>query len=196
MLGAMVNNIGASQTFMVTYTDGSTTTLNQNMSDWFNAAGWPGESVISCSEDRNFDDGTTQADSVCRLRLSNSSDPTKTVQTLQLPATRNIVMLALDLTTPSIPGTFVYTRPQVRSNRWERIRYRSTFTPTDTMDYQPASATVQLVVDTADQQLTPTISWPTPAPIPYGTLLSATQLDAVAMGRQGPRPWSPPISCR
>ena len=54
MLGAMVNNIGASQTFVVTYTDNSTLTFTQNMSDWFNVKGWPGESVISCSEDRNF----------------------------------------------------------------------------------------------------------------------------------------------
>jgi hypothetical protein len=65
MLGAMVNNIGASQTFTVTYTDGTTTQVTQNMSDWVYAAGWPGESVVNCNYDRNFDNGTTQADSVC-----------------------------------------------------------------------------------------------------------------------------------
>ena len=46
-----------------------------------------------------------------------------------------------------------------------------TFTPTDTTDYKPASATVQLLVDNPPAPIvTPTISWPTPAPITYGTL--------------------------
>ena len=48
----------------MTYTDGTKTVLNQNMSDWFNAAGWPGESVVNCSEKRNYQDGTSQPDSV------------------------------------------------------------------------------------------------------------------------------------
>jgi sugar lactone lactonase YvrE len=50
----------------------------------------------------------------------------------------------------------------------------ATFTPTDTVDYTTATATVNLTVTKA----TPTISWATPAAIPYGTALSATQLDA------------------
>ncbi len=84
MLGAMVNNIDRGQTFIVTYTDGSTTTFNQNMSDWFNAAGWPGESVVSCSEDRNFSDGTTihQPDSVCVYGYQIPLDATKTVKSV------------------------------------------------------------------------------------------------------------------
>ena len=69
MLGAMVNNINAAQTFTVTYTDGTTTVFNQNMSDWFNAAGWPGESVVNCSEKRNFEDGNTQPALSLRVRL-------------------------------------------------------------------------------------------------------------------------------
>jgi hypothetical protein len=51
-----------------------------------------------------------------------------------------------------------------------------TFTPTDTTDYTPASASVTLTVNKA----TPTITWPTPAAITYGTPLSATQLNATA----------------
>ena len=55
MLGAMVNNIGASQQFTVTYTDNTTTQVTQNMSDWVYADGWPGESVVNCNFDRNFE---------------------------------------------------------------------------------------------------------------------------------------------
>jgi hypothetical protein len=183
MLGAMVNNIGAAQTFIVTYTDNSTQTFNQKMSDWFNAAGWPGESVINCSEQRNFDDGTTQPDSVCVYGYQIPLNVNKTVKSVQLPNTRNIVMLSMDLTTPAIPGTFVYTPPAGTVEPVGTDTLSVTFTPTDTTDYKPASATVQLVVENAPAPVvTPTISWPTPAPITYGTLLGPTQLDAVAMG--------------
>src|ERR1019366_10040851 len=43
------------------------------------------------------------------------------------------------------------------------------FTPTDTTDYALASATVTLTVN----QATPVITWNAPAPITYGTALSA-----------------------
>ena len=50
------------------------------------------------------------------------------------------------------------------------------FTPTDTTDYNTASAGVALTVNKA----TPTITWATPAAINDGTPLSATQLNATA----------------
>jgi hypothetical protein len=49
-----------------------------------------------------------------------------------------------------------------------------TFTPTDTTDYTTATATVNLTVN----QVTPSITWATPAAITYGTALSMAQLDA------------------
>jgi hypothetical protein len=78
--------------------------------------------------------------------------------------------------TATVPGTFAYTPaagvvltagPQTLS---------VTFTPTDTTDYTNATATVPLVVS----QATPTITWATPAAIPYGTALGAAQLNATA----------------
>ena len=190
MLGAMVNNINPTQTFIVNYTDGSTTNYTQNMSDWYNAAGWSGEAVVSCSEDRNYSDGntaSTQADSVCVYGYQIPLDATKTVKSVQLPDTRNIVMLAMDLATPSIPGTYVYTPPAGTIEPVGTDTLSVTFTPADTTTYQPVSGTVQLVVEPPVNFITTTtISWPTPAPITYGTPLSSTQLDAVAMG--SPRP--------
>jgi hypothetical protein len=195
LLGAMVNNIDPpndTQTFTVTYTDGTTATLNQNMSDWFNAAGWPGESVVNCAEKRNFDDGTQQADSVCVYGYDIPLDPTKTVQSVTLPNNPNIVMLAMDLTTPNIPGTFVYTPPSGTVEPVGTDTLSVTFTPTDTVDYLPVSGTVNLVVaNPVGTAVTPTISWPTPANIPYGTALSSTQLNAVAMGIPRPTPAIP-----
>ena len=49
-----------------------------------------------------------------------------------------------------------------------------TFTPTDTVDYTTATATVSITVNKA----APTITWAAPAAITYGTALSATQLNA------------------
>jgi hypothetical protein len=192
MLGAMVNNIGASQTFIVTYTDNSTLTFTQNMSDWFNVKGWAGESVVSCSEDRNFEDGTTQPDSACLFGYQIPLDPTKTVASVQLPGTRNIVFLSMDLTTPSIPGTFTYTPPAGTIEPVGTDTLSVVFTPTDTTTYQSASASVQLLVYPPPTPIvTTTINWPTPAPITYGTPLSATQLDATAMGLARPTPVTP-----
>jgi hypothetical protein len=50
------------------------------------------------------------------------------------------------------------------------------FNPTDSIDYTPVAATVTLQVN----QTTPTIKWPNPAPITYGTPLSSVQLNATA----------------
>jgi sugar lactone lactonase YvrE len=192
MLGAMVNNISAGQTFVVTYTDGTTTTLNQNMSDWVYAKGWPGESVVNCNFDRNFEDGTTQADSVCVYGYQIPLNSAKTVKNIPLPGTRNIVMLAMDLTTPPIPGTFVYTPPAGTIEPVGTDTLSVVFTPTDTIDYTNATASVQLVVDPPVTPIeTTTIAWPTPANITYGTALSAVQLDAVATAGSRPTPVTP-----
>ena len=51
-----------------------------------------------------------------------------------------------------------------------------TFTPTDTTDYTTVTQTTTIDVN----QATPTISWPAPAAITYGTALGSTQLDATA----------------
>ncbi len=195
MLGAMVNNTAASQTFIVTYTDNSTLTFTQNMSDWFNVKGWAGESVINCSEDRNFSDGTNhsiQPDSACLFGYQIPLDQTKTVASVQLPGTRDIVMLSMDLTTPPIPGTFTYTPPAGTIEPVGTNTLSVVFTPNDTTHYQSASATVKLLVYPPPTPIvTTTINWATPAPIAYGTPLSATQLDATAMGLARPTPVTP-----
>jgi hypothetical protein len=51
---------------------------------------------------------------------------------------------------------------------------KATFTPADTADYTTATATVTLTVN----QATPTIIWPAPVAITYGTALGGAQLDA------------------
>ena len=79
--------------------------------------------------------------------------------------------------TASVAGTFVYT-PALGAvlNAGAGQTLSVTLTPTDAANYTTATATVSITVTKA----TPTIAWPTPAGITYGTALSATQLDATA----------------
>jgi hypothetical protein len=79
--------------------------------------------------------------------------------------------------TASVPGTFVYnptTGTVLPAGAGQTLSVA--FTPTDTADYNSATKTVSITVTKA----TPTITWPTPAPIAVGTPLSSTQLNATA----------------
>ena len=77
--------------------------------------------------------------------------------------------------TASVAGTFSYS-PASGVLTAGSHTLSVTFTPTDGTDYTSATSTVALTVN----QATPTISWPTPVAISYGTHLSATQLNATA----------------
>ena len=76
----------------------------------------------------------------------------------------------------NVAGTFLYN-PAAGTvlNAGTQI-LSATFRPTDSTDYSTAVATVMLTVNKAAS----IISWATPAPITYGTLLSSMQLDATA----------------
>ena len=76
----------------------------------------------------------------------------------------------------SLPGNFVYTSATGAVLAAGSQPLSATFTPTDFTDYTTALGNVTLAVNKA----TPTITWPTPAAITYGTVLSATQLNATA----------------
>jgi hypothetical protein len=78
--------------------------------------------------------------------------------------------------TASVAGTFSYSSVLGTVLKPGPQMLTVTFTPTDGADYTPATATVVLTVNRAN----PVITWATPAAINYGTLLSATQLNATA----------------
>ena len=75
-----------------------------------------------------------------------------------------------------IPGSFAYD-PAPGAQPTAGIQTLSvTFTPTDTVDYSIATATVPIMV----YQVKPVLSWATPAAVPYSTPLGVTQFDATA----------------
>jgi RHS repeat-associated protein len=78
--------------------------------------------------------------------------------------------------TSTVAGSFAYT-PALGTVLPTGLQTLSvTFTPQDTTDYNIATATVTLIVN----QVTPVITWNTPAAVPVGTALSSTQLNATA----------------
>src|SRR4029077_14401168 len=79
--------------------------------------------------------------------------------------------------TASVAGTFAYSPAAgfvLSAGTAQTLSV--TFTPTDAANYTTATQTVAINVSKA----TPTITWPTPASISYGTALGATQLNATA----------------
>ena len=78
--------------------------------------------------------------------------------------------------TANVAGTLVYTPAAGAILTAGTQTLSVTFTPTDATDYANASAMVSLLVT----KVVPTIIWPTPAPISFGTALSAAQLNATA----------------
>jgi uncharacterized repeat protein (TIGR03803 family) len=121
-------------------------------------------------------DGNNLGSSAPATLTINKATPTVTWAT---PAaiTYGTTLSATQLNaTASVPGSFVYS-PGTRTLLGAGTRTLSvTFTPTNTTNYNTVTQTVTLVVN----QATPTITWNTPAAITYGTVLSATQLNATA----------------
>ena len=86
ILAASVNGNLPSQKFIVTYTDGTTTTLTQSVSDWFTPQGYPGESIIFSTAYRNVYNGTKDNRTFLIYGYSFGINPNKTVKSLTLPA--------------------------------------------------------------------------------------------------------------
>ncbi|MGD0745096.1 MAG: MBG domain-containing protein, partial [Verrucomicrobiota bacterium] len=79
--------------------------------------------------------------------------------------------------TADVDGTFVYDPAGgTVLNAGNNQSLGVTFTPSDSLNYTPAKATVQINIAKA----TPVITWNNPADIVYGTALSGTQLNATA----------------
>ncbi len=94
----------------------------------------------------------------------------------------------LNATSSVAAGSFVYNPlAGIVLNAGANQTLTTTFTPTDTTNYTTATKSVTIDVNKA----TPTITWPTPADINYGTVLSATQLNATSGGLPGSFVYTP-----
>ena len=182
MLGDIVNDQQPPvATFTVNYTDGTSTTVQQSMSDWVIPQNYPGESLAACYPARQNLDGSTDHNSVCAYGYQITLDPTKTVASLVLPNDRDVVMISFTLLPPEVQGTMTYSPAAGAVLPSGSQTLYASFTPANPAAYSSASASVPLTVTPLAKPLTPTIAWPTPQPIAEGTPLSAVQLNAAAV---------------
>jgi hypothetical protein len=98
MLGTAVNGEQVSQTFTVAYTDGSTTSITQTLSDWQNPQNNLGESkAFTAAWVDNVLNGGRISQSTYLYGYSFAIDNAKTVQSLTLPNNQNVEVLAFTL---------------------------------------------------------------------------------------------------
>jgi hypothetical protein len=97
LLATAVNGSQAGQTFKVTYTDASSSTFVQGMSDWYSPEGYAGETTAVTTTRRNASDGSADPRTFVLYQYGFALDASKTVKTLVLPASTNVVVLAATL---------------------------------------------------------------------------------------------------
>jgi Putative Ig domain len=105
MLATGVQGNQVSQSFIVTYTDSSTTTFVQSLSDWFSPQSYAGESKAFPMSHRNSSNGTTDNRTFYLYGYSFPLNNAKIVQNIQLPNSANVIVTAISLV-PNWPPTF------------------------------------------------------------------------------------------
>jgi hypothetical protein len=95
LLATAVDGNQPAQTFTVTYTDNSTATFTQSLSDWANPQNYAGESVLVSMSYRDTSGGGRDPYTTVRLYGYNFTlNQTKTVKSLTLPNDGDVVILA------------------------------------------------------------------------------------------------------
>jgi hypothetical protein len=97
MLATGVSGNQANQTFIVTYTDGTTSTFTQSLSDWFTPQNYAGESKALTEAYRLNPNGTTDNRTFYVYGYTFAINSAKTVKSLALPKNTDVVVLALTL---------------------------------------------------------------------------------------------------
>jgi hypothetical protein len=97
MLATAVNGNQPSQTFTVTYTDGTKTAFTQSLSDWATPQAYPGETTAFTSSYRDNSTGTIDVRPLQLYEYSFTLNSAKTVSSIALPNNRNVVALAFTL---------------------------------------------------------------------------------------------------
>ena len=120
MLAAGVNGNQVSQRFTVTYTDGTTSTFTQSLSDWCTPQGYSGESNAILMAYRDNSDGTRDTRPMTLYGYTFNLSNTKTVKSITLPNNRNVVVLSMNLSaatgsafTNPLPASQTFNKTQI-----------------------------------------------------------------------------------
>jgi hypothetical protein len=98
LLAAAGGGSQPAQTFVVSYSDGTTSSLVQGVSDWFYPQGYAGETIVSTMAYRVAPNGATSAGPVYLYGYTLALDSTKSVSSITLPNNPRVVLLAASLT--------------------------------------------------------------------------------------------------
>src|SRR5581483_5601014 len=91
------------QTFVVNYTDGTSTSFVRSLSDWHTPQNYAGETQVLTMSYRVSSTGATQAGAFYLYGYNLALNSAKTVKSIRLPANRNVVVLAMDLMASGAP---------------------------------------------------------------------------------------------
>ncbi len=97
MLAVAVDGDQESQVFVVTYSDGTSSSFSQNLSDWYTPEGFSGESEAAVTPYRLDGGGSRDNRTFYLYGYSFPLEGQKTVRSISLPLNRNVVVFALAL---------------------------------------------------------------------------------------------------
>ena len=97
LLATAVNGNQPNQTFIVNYTDGTSSSFTQNVSDWYTPTNYAGESQALKMAYRIGPTGATSSGPIYLYGYSFALNSAKTVKSITLPNNRHIVVLGIDL---------------------------------------------------------------------------------------------------
>jgi hypothetical protein len=97
LLGTAIAGNQPNQTFLVAYTDGTTSTFTQSLSDWFTPQNYAGESTELTMAYRLTATGATGTGPCYLYGYSFALNSAKSVASITLPSNRQVVVLAADL---------------------------------------------------------------------------------------------------
>src|SRR5205823_14016729 len=137
----------------VTYTDCTSTTANISLSGWTVSQGYSGETMVGLYAYYNTGSGgRVTATEAALYGYQITIDNTKTVQSITLPNNRNVVVVAMSLSTSSTPvavtGTYVYTPSAGTFPTARTVPLNVVFTPI-APNYLASTPPVNLVINKA-----------------------------------------------
>jgi len=97
MLALAINGQQTSQVFVVNYTDGTSTSFTQSLSDWFVPAHFTGESIAKSMAYRDTSTGGRDNRTFNLYGYALATSTTKTVKSLTLPNNPQVKVLAIGL---------------------------------------------------------------------------------------------------
>jgi hypothetical protein len=98
MLAAAYDGAQISQQFVVTYTDGTTSSFTQSLSDWTDSQNFPGETVVAATAFQNTGGGTNNTVTQAIVYgYSFGLNDTKTVRSVKLPNNGDVLVFAMTL---------------------------------------------------------------------------------------------------